>query len=125
MKLTKKEQLKRRHLRVRKKVSGTPERPRLFVRRSLKHLYAQVVDDSALTDGYKKGSSRTLAAYTTASKEGKHSANIPCATALGKAIGADLLARGINTVVFDRGGYRYHGVVKALAEAVREAGITI
>lgn len=119
MKLQKTESLKRRHRRVRKKVSGTAERPRLFVRKTLKHLYAQIIDDSP-----EKGSV-TLAVYTTASKAnaGKHMSNIPQGTELGKTVGAELKARGIESIVFDRGGYRYHGVVKALAEGVREAGI--
>ena len=120
MQLTRKERTKRRHLRVRKRVSGTGERPRLYVRRTLKHVYVQIVDDSPLTGG-----SRTLTQYSSAGKDGKHSANIPGATELGKKIAADLKSRGINAVVFDRGGYRYHGVVKAVADAVREGGITI
>lgn len=120
MKLTKKEQLARRHRRVRRKVAGTAERPRLFVRKTLKHLYVQLVDDSI-----EKGS-HTLAAYTTSrGNGGKHSANVASATELGKAVGTDLKAKGIAAVVFDRGGYRYHGVVKAIAESVRETGITI
>jgi len=121
MKLTKKERLDRRHNRVRKKVSGTNERPRLFVRKSLKHLYAQLVDDSV------EGGAKTLATFTTASKAngGKHSANKAAAVELGKYVGAQLKERGITAVVFDRGGYRYHGVVKAIAEAVRETGVTI
>jgi large subunit ribosomal protein L18 len=119
MQLTKKERLARRHLRVRKKVFGTAERPRLCVRKSLKHLYASVVDDTP------DAGCRTIVTYTTASKEtaGKHKANAASATELGGAIGADLKARGITSIVFDRGGYRYHGVVKALAEAIRAAGI--
>ncbi|CAN5378799.1 50S ribosomal protein L18 [soil metagenome] len=121
MKQTKKEQLARRHRRVRRKVAGTEQRPRVFVRKSLKHLYVQVVDDSP-----EKGS-RTLAAYSTSAKSnaGKHSANVAGATELGKSVGNDLKAKGIASVVFDRGGYRYHGVVKAIAEAVRESGVTI
>lgn len=121
MKLTKKEQLKKRHLRVRRKLSGTAERPRLYVRKSLKHLYAQVVDDSP------EGGSRTLASFSTAKKDkaGKHSCNVATAVELGKTIGGELKSNGISAVVFDRGGYRYHGVIKAVAEAVREAGVTI
>lgn len=119
MKLTRKEGLTKRHKRVRRNISGTADRPRLCVRKSLKHLYAQVLDDSA------ENGSRTIAAYTTASKEtrGKHMRNIKNAAELGKIAGADLKARGIETIVFDRGGYRYHGTVKVLADSIREAGI--
>lgn len=119
MKLTREERLARRHNRVRAKISGTPERPRLMIRRTLKNLYAQVYDDSVV------GGSRTLVAVTTATKDnkGKHSANIPSAKALGAQAGEVLKQKGISSIVFDRGGYRYHGVVKAFAEAVREAGI--
>lgn len=119
MQLTRTESLKRRHRRVRRKVSGTSERPRLFVRKTLKHLYVQIIDDSA-----EKGSA-TKAVYSTASKAtaGKHMSNVASGAELGKTVGADLKARGIESIVFDRGGYRYHGIVKALAEGVREAGI--
>ena len=119
MKLTKKQNLKKRHMRVRRKVTGTPERPRLCVRKTLKHLYAQVFDDTVAQG------SRTIATYATASKDtaGKHMRNQAQAIELGKAIGADLKARGIENIVFDRGGYRYHGCVKALADAIREAGV--
>jgi large subunit ribosomal protein L18 len=121
MKLTKKEQLKRRHWRVRAKVHGTTERPRLCIRKSLKHFYAVLIDDS-----FESGS-KTLACFTTASKEnpGRHMANIPGAAALGAKVGAELKNRGINAIVFDRGGYRYHGCVKALADAMREAGVSL
>lgn len=120
MKLTKKDALRRRHLRVRKKVSGTPQRPRVAVRKSLRHLYLVVIDDSPETG------SRTMATFSTASKEtaGKHMANVAQASELGKRTGAELKSRGIGEIVFDRGGYRYHGRVKAIAEAMREAGVT-
>lgn len=119
MKLSKKQSLKKRHIRVRKSVAGTAERPRLYVRRSLKHLYAQLI-----VDGADKGS-RTLATFTTATKDnrGKDMSSMNHARVLGKNIGSELKARGIETIVYDRGGYRYHGVVKVLAESVREAGI--
>ncbi len=119
MKLTRKEKLERRHLRVRKKVNGTAERPRLSVRKTLKHLYAQVVDDSP------SGGARTIAIYATASRAnaGKHMSNVSNGADLGKSIGADLKSRGIDKIVFDRGGYRYHGCVKAIADAIRETGI--
>lgn len=121
MKLSKKEQLARRHYRVRKKVSGTSERPRVMVRKTLKHLYLLVVDDTP------EAGSRTIATYTTATKAnaGKHMANAANAVTLAKAAAADLSSRGISAVVFDRGGYKYHGVVKTLAESIREAGVTI
>jgi large subunit ribosomal protein L18 len=103
----------RRHRRVRVKVSGTAQRPRLTVFRSLAHTYAQLVDDS---------SGRTLAAASTAdSKAGKN--NLDAAAGVGKAIAEKAKKAGIAQVVFDRGGYLYHGRVKALADAAREAGL--
>ncbi|MBI5154961.1 50S ribosomal protein L18 [Candidatus Poribacteria bacterium] len=114
--------LARRHLRIRKTVSGTPERPRLMVRKTLKHLYAQVIDDSC------EQGSRTLLLLSTNKRDGqknKGCANIPSAKQLGLEVGAVLKERGITTVVFDRGGYRYHGCIKALADAVREVGIVV
>jgi large subunit ribosomal protein L18 len=119
MKLTKKERLKKRHYRVRRKVEGSMERPRLCIRKTLKHLYAQVIDDSS------PGGSRTLATFTTASKDnrGKHMCNQKQAAELGKVVGGELKAQGIESIVFDRSGYRYHGCVKALADGVREQGI--
>lgn len=116
---TSKDRLTRRHLRLRNKIAGTPERPRIFARKSLRHLYVQVIDDSA------KVGSKTLFAASTADggKEGGHFRNIKSATEFGKRVGADLKAKGISTVVFDRGGYKYHGVVKALADGLREAGL--
>ena len=119
MKLTKKQQVNRRHLRVRRKVSGTAERPRLYVRKSLRHVYVQLVDDSP------EIGSKTLLTMSTAAKEavGKQMRNRQGASDLGRKVGQELKSRGIETIVFDRGGSRYHGVVKALAEAVREADI--
>ncbi len=119
MKLTKKERLSRRHLRVRRKVSGTAERPRVQIRKSLRHLYIQVIDDSP------ENGSRTVASFSTWSREtaAKSMCNIKGAQELGRRAGQELKARGIEQIVFDRGGYRYHGVVKALADAVREAEI--
>ncbi len=109
----------KRKKRIRKKIAGTPERPRLCVYKSLHHLYAALVDDAQ---------GRTLASVTTNTKamkaEGRKSfANQTYARILGKAIGEKALAAGIHKVVFDRSGYPYHGVVKALAEAAREAGL--
>lgn len=120
-KLNKVESRQRRHFRVLAKVRGTAERPRLLVRKSLKHIYAQVLDDSG-----DKGSTTLLALSTSRSApEGskKSFRNTSSAKTLGVEVGNQLKARGIATIVFDRGGYRYHGCVKALADAVREAGI--
>jgi large subunit ribosomal protein L18 len=117
---TKREGRLRIHSRIRARVSGTPERPRLTVFRSLKHIYAQVVDDAA---------GRTLAAAATvtkgAAKDAKtpYGGNIAAAKLVGKLIAERAIQAGIQDVVFDRGGHRYHGRVKALAEAAREAGL--
>jgi large subunit ribosomal protein L18 len=103
----------RRHSRVRGKVRGTAERPRLAVFRSLTHTYAQVIDDST---------GRTLAAVSTVNlKTGKN--DLSAAVAVGKEIAAIAAKAGVSRVVFDRGGYIYHGRVKALADAAREAGL--
>ena len=108
----------RRKLRVRGNVSGTPERPRLTIFRSLNHMYAQVVDDVAGT---------TLAHASTLSKEVKPLAEdthkTGAAEKVGEAIAKQLIAKGVKKVVFDRNGYMYHGRVKALAEAARKAGL--
>lgn len=105
----------KRHLRVRNRVAGTAERPRLNVFRSLAHIYAQVIDDE-------KG--MTLAAASSLDKDfnGK-GGNIAAAKAVGAAIAKKALEKGITEVVFDRGGYIYHGRVAALAEAAREGGL--
>ncbi|AFV12743.1 50S ribosomal protein L18 [Thermacetogenium phaeum DSM 12270] len=109
---------KRKHLRVRKKVFGTPERPRLSVYKSLNHIYAQVIDDT-------KG--KTLAAASTLSPEirgeVKGKKNIAAAQMVGRLIAKKALERGIKKVVFDRGGYLYHGRIAALADAAREQGL--
>ena len=109
---------RKRHRRVRKNVEGTSARPRLFVRRTLHHIYATVVDDS-------KG--HTVAAASTREKslaEGLESTtNVDAAKKVGSAIAAKAKAAGIGAVVFDRGGYKYHGRVAALADAAREAGL--
>mgnify|MGYP005849243059 CR=1 FL=1 len=108
----------RRHDRVRKTVKGTPQRPRLNVFRSARYIYAQVIDD---VDG------KTLAAASDIEKEiGPAIAGQPKterAVAVGKALAGRAMAQGVEQVVFDRGGYKYHGRVKALAEAAREAGL--
>ena len=108
-----------RHIRLRNKVSGTPERPRLAVFRSLRHIYAQVIDD---TTGH------TLVAASSADAIKEIGApivpKIDASTAVGRLVAERALAEGITQVVFDRGGCKYHGRVKALAEATREAGLT-
>jgi large subunit ribosomal protein L18 len=108
----------RRHVHVRKHVSGTPERPRLNVYRSLGHIYAQVVDDSA---------GRTLASSSTIDRTIREKVvGLPKtdqAKVVGKTVAERAIANGITKVVFDRAGYKYHGRVKALAEAAREAGL--
>jgi large subunit ribosomal protein L18 len=106
------------HDRVRMKVSGTSERPRLCVYRSLDHIYAQIIDDHA---------GKTLVAASSADKDTKKNlkggGNVAAAKVIGKAIAERAKAAGVARVVFDRGGYKYHGRVKALADAAREAGL--
>jgi large subunit ribosomal protein L18 len=117
MKLTRKDSTQRRHFRVRKRVNGSPERPRLAVFRSGQHIYAQVIDDVQ---------QHTLVAASTLDKELKSlvtGGNIDAATAVGKLIAERAKAKNISQVVFDRGGNLYHGRVKALAEAARAAGL--
>ena len=105
----------KRHLRVRNRVAGTAARPRLNVFRSLKHIYAQVIDDD-------KGI--TIAAASTLDKDFNGTGgNIAAAKAVGTAIAKKALEKGINEVVFDRGGYIYHGRIAALAQAAREGGL--
>ena len=105
----------KRHARVRGKISGTPERPRLSVFRSENHIYAQIIDDVA---------GNTLVAASSVEKgfEGRGS-NIEGAKKVGSMIAARALEKGIDTVVFDRGGYIFHGRVAALAEGARESGL--
>ena len=106
------------HDRVRMMLSGTAERPRLCVYRSLDHIYAQVIDDRA---------GKTLVSASTADKETKKNlkggGNVAAAKVVGKVIADRAKAVGVSKVVFDRGGYKYHGRVKALADAAREAGL--
>lgn len=109
---------KRRHRRVRVKIAGTPERPRLNVFRSLKHIYAQVIDD---TVGITLISASTIDGEVVKEINGK--TKIEQAAVVGKVIAGRAQAAGIDQVIFDRGGYLYHGRVKALAEAAREAGL--
>jgi len=118
MKLTRRESKQRRHRRVRGKVHGSPERPRLAVFRSNEHIYVQVIDDTE---------HQTLAAASTLDPELKSGlgsgANCEASAQVGKLIAVRSLEKGITKVVFDRGGNLYHGRIKALAEAAREAGL--
>ena len=108
----------RRHERVRAKVSGTPAQPRLCVFRSLTHIYAQVIDD---LEGHTLASASTLDAEIKAETNGK--AKSARAELVGSLVAKRALDKGINQVAFDRGGYKYHGRVKALAEAARKTGL--
>jgi large subunit ribosomal protein L18 len=108
----------RRHARVRIKVEGTTSRPRLCVFRSLKHIYAQVVDD---LKGHTLVSASTLDPESTDELAGK--VKVGKAELVGSLVAQRALAKGIKEVVFDRGGYKYHGRVKTLAEAARQAGL--
>jgi len=109
-------QRKRRHKRVRAKISGTQDRPRLNVFRSEKHIYAQIIDDTA-------GNTLCSASSVEKSFEGSGS-NKDAAKKVGELVAMRAKEKGITTVVFDRGGYIYHGRVKELAEAAREGGLT-
>jgi len=111
---------KRRHARVRKYVKGTPERPRLNVFRSTNHIYAQVIDD---TKGVTLVSASSLEADRKSPKDIKDKNRVEQAAVVGKMVAERALDAGITQVVFDRGGYKYHGRVKALAEGSREAGL--
>ncbi|PSO78877.1 MAG: 50S ribosomal protein L18 [Cyanobacteria bacterium QS_4_48_99] len=118
MKLTRKQLVQRRHQRLRKKVSGTPERPRLSVFRSNQHIYVQVIDDTQ---------QHTLTAASTNEPELrsqlKSGATCEASAVVGKRVAERSLQKGITNVVFDRGGNSYHGRVKTLAEAAREGGL--
>jgi large subunit ribosomal protein L18 len=108
----------KRHYRIRNKISGTPAKPRLAVFRSNQHMYAQIIDDVA---------GHTLVCASTMEKAVaealKFTSNSDAAKAVGKAIGEKAVAAGISEVVFDRGGYLYHGKIQVLADAAREAGL--
>ncbi len=109
---------RRIHVRMRKKIAGTSERPRLCVHRSSRHIRAQVVDDQ---------SGRTIVSASSLDKDVRSSlkggGNVAASKVVGKAIAERARAKGVEKVVFDRGGYQYHGRVQALAEAAREAGL--
>jgi large subunit ribosomal protein L18 len=119
MKLTRRESKARRHKRIRGKVSGSPERPRLAIFRSHEHIYAQIIDDTK---------HHTLVAASTLEPDLKSKlnsgSNCDASVEVGKLIAERSLSQGINQVVFDRGGNLYHGRIKALAEAAREAGLS-
>lgn len=109
---------RRRHLRVRRKIEGTPERPRLCVTKTLKHIYTQIIDDYQ---------GHTLVAASTLEDEVCNglasTSNKEAAAAVGKVVAQRALAKGIQQVIFDRAGWPYHGKLQALAEAAREAGL--
>ena len=117
-KLSKDAHRRRVHARVRTRVTGTPERPRFCVYRSLGHIYTQIIDDRT---------GRTIVSASSMDKETKKNlkggGNIASAKAVGKSIAERAKAVGVSKIVFDRGGYKYHGRVKALADAAREAGL--
>jgi large subunit ribosomal protein L18 len=102
------------HARIRQKLAGTEERPRLNVYRSLNHIYAQVIDDHT---------GNTLVSASSMQLKLKTGGNVASAKEIGKAVAEAAVAKGIKQVVFDRGGYLYHGRIKALADAAREAGL--
>jgi large subunit ribosomal protein L18 len=117
---TSKNQIRQRiHTRIRRRVRGTSERPRLAVFRSVKHIYAQVIDDTQGQTIVAAGSIEKTAGEKAAASGG----NIAGAKAIGKLVAERAQDKGIKSVVFDRGGYHYHGRVKALADAAREAGL--
>ncbi len=109
---------KKKHMRIRKKISGTPERPRLNVYKSSKNIYAQLIDDS-------KGTTIVSASTVDAAVKGsiKSGGNKEAAKEVGKLIASRAVEKGIKTIVFDRGGYIYHGRIKELADAARAEGL--
>lgn len=118
MALSKEQSRIKRHQRIRKRLQGTGEKPRLSVYKSLNHIYAQLIDDTA---------GKTLLSASTLEKEIrtalKHGGNLEAAKKVGAILAQKALGKKITTVVFDRAGYRYHGCVKALADAAREQGL--
>jgi large subunit ribosomal protein L18 len=114
-KLSRNEHRVRIHKRIRQRIRGSAERPRLAVYRSLKHIYAQVIDDAT---------GQTLLSASSKEKDAPvKGGNVAAAKAIGKLVAERAKEKGIKTIVFDRGGYLYHGRVKALAEAAREGGL--
>lgn len=118
MSRTQAQQRERRHKRIRVKVVGTPDRPRLNVYRSLEHIYAQVIDD---TKGHTVASASTLDKEVRAAIEGK--SKVDEAKIVGQIVASRAKSAGVAKVVFDRGGNRYHGRIKALADGAREGGL--
>ena len=118
MALSKEQSRIKRHQRIRKRLQGTGEKPRLSVYKSLNHIYAQLIDDTA---------GKTLLSASTLEKDirtaVKHGGNLEAAKKVGASLAQKALGKKITTVVFDRAGYRYHGCVKALADAAREQGL--
>jgi len=113
--MIKRDEIRQRiHARIRRKLAGSAERPRLSVHRSLNHIYAQVIDDQT---------GETLASASTLALKAKTGGNVAAAKEIGKTIAEKAKEKGVKKVVFDRGGYLYHGRVKALADAAREAGL--
>jgi len=112
--ITKNDVRQRVHKRIRAKLSGTSERPRLNVYRSLNHIYAQLIDDME---------GRTVVSASTREAKIKTGGNVAAAKEIGKKLAEKAKAKGVTKVVFDRGGYLYHGRIKALADAAREAGL--
>jgi len=110
----KKKLLTKRRFRIRKTVAGTLERPRLSLKLTNKHIYAQAIDDTT---------GKTVSAHTSTAIDGKVLPNVKGCTQMGEEFGAKLKKAGVNQVVFDRNGRRYHGAVKAFADAVRKAGV--
>jgi large subunit ribosomal protein L18 len=113
--ITKNETRRRVHKRIRRKLAGTQERPRLNVYRSLNHIYVQLIDDM---------SGQTLVSASSAEKKGATGGNLAAAREVGKRIAERAKEKGVTKVVFDRGGYLYHGRIKALADSAREAGLS-
>jgi len=112
--MIKRDEIRQRiHARIRRKLAGTTERPRLSVHRSLNHIYAQVIDDQT---------GETLVSASTLAIKAKTGGNVAAAKEIGKTIAEKAKEKGVKKVVFDRGGYLYHGRIKALADAAREAG---
>lgn len=113
--IEKREIRKRIHVRIRRRLRGTTERPRLAIFRSVAHIYAQVIDDVA---------GKTLVSASSVEKDGKtNGGNVAAAKTIGKLVAERAKEKGVKQVVFDRGGYQYHGRIKALADAAREAGL--
>ncbi|MFP4083577.1 MAG: 50S ribosomal protein L18 [Desulfonatronovibrio sp.] len=114
MKISKTQARSKRKIRIRKKLSGTQSRPRLVVFRSNKHIYAQIINDEV---------ANTLVSFSSQNIEGESKLNLETAKNVGKKIAEKAISKNINTVVFDRNGYFYHGRIKALADGAREIGL--